>query len=252
MNINWDAQNYSKDFKFVHKYGEDVIELLQSPKGSRILDLGCGNGKLTIKLKEKGYNVTGIDDSEAMLNIARANYNNIEFKKDNVLTFKYEAFDGIFSNAVLHWIDKEKQSDLLKNIASNIKTGGEFVCEFGGIGCAETVHSTLRRIFNEKGFDYKFNFYFPTIGEYAPLVENAGFSLRYAVLFDRPTVQQGENGLENWIRMFNLLPFNGFSDNLTKEIINKACDELKPILYKDGKWFVDYVRIRLRAVKLSN
>ena len=84
------------------------------------------------------------------------------------------------------------------------------------------------------------------------MVENAGFSLRYAVLFDRPTVQQGENGLENWIRMFNLLPFNGFSDNLTKEIINKACDELKPILYKDGKWFVDYVRIRLRAVKLSN
>ena len=252
MNINWDAQNYSKDFKFVHKYGEDVIELLQSPKGSRILDLGCGNGKLTIKLKEKGYNVTGIDDSEAMLNIARANYNNIEFKKDNALTFKYEPFDGIFSNAVLHWIDKEKQSDLLKNIASNIKTGGEFFWEFGGLGCAETVHSTLRRIFNEKGFDYKFNFYFPTIGEYAPLVENAGFSLRYAVLFDRPTVQQGENGLENWIRMFNLLPFNGFSDNLTKEIINKACDELKPILYKDGKWFVDYVRIRLRAVKLSN
>lgn len=252
MNINWDAQNYSKDFKFVHKYGEDVIELLQSPKGSRILDLGCGNGNLTIKLKEKGYNVTGIDDSEAMLNIARANYNNIDFKKDNALTFKYEPFDGIFSNAVLHWIDKEKQSDLLKNIASNIKTGGEFVCEFGGFGCAETVHSTLRRIFNEKGFDYKFNFYFPTIGEYAPLVENAGFSLRYAVLFDRPTVQQGENGLENWIRMFNLLPFNGFSDNLTNEIINKACDELKPILYKDGKWFVDYVRIRLRAVKLSN
>ena len=97
---------------------------------------------------------------------------------------------------------------------------------------SETVHSTLRRIFNEKGFDYKFNFYFPTIGEYAPLVENAGFSLRYAVLFDRPTVQQGENGLENWIRMFNLLPFNGFSDNLTKEIINKACDELKPIFIK--------------------
>ena len=54
MNINWDAQNYSKDFKFVHKYGEDVMELLQSPKGSKILDLGCGNGNLTIKLKEKG------------------------------------------------------------------------------------------------------------------------------------------------------------------------------------------------------
>ncbi len=28
MNINWDAQNYSKDFKFVHKYGEDVMEVL--------------------------------------------------------------------------------------------------------------------------------------------------------------------------------------------------------------------------------
>lgn len=250
MNINWNAEKYDESFKFVHKYGEDVMELLQSPKGSKVIDLGCGNGNLTIKLKEKGYNVTGIDDSLEMLSLAREKYNNIEFKKGNALTFNINPVDAIFSNAVLHWIDKEKHQTLLNNIASNIKLGGEFVCEFGGFGCAEKVHSELRRIFGEKGLNYKFNFYFPTIGEYAPLLERAGLRVKYAVLFDRPTLQKGDKGLEDWIRMFNMAAFNGVSEEMTQEIINEAEESLKPILCKDGKWYIDYVRIRFRCEKI--
>lgn len=249
MNIKWDASKYAEDFKFVHKYGEDVIELLELPEGSSVIDLGCGNGNLSIKLKEKGYNVTGIDDSEDMLEIARKNYSDIEFIKGNALDFKIDPVDGIFSNAVLHWIDKEKHQELLNNISSNIKKGGEFVCEFGGYGCAETVHSALRKIFDKRGYKYIKNFYFPTIGEYAPLLEKAGLIVKYAVLFDRPTLQTGENGLESWIRMFNMAPFKDISPEETQEIIDEAVEELRPVLCKDGSWYVDYVRIRFRCVK---
>lgn len=250
MNINWNAEKYNEDFKFVHKYGEDVMELLTSPKGSNVIDLGCGNGNLTKKLKEKGYNVIGIDDSDEMLNIARKKYNEIKFVKGNALTFKIEPADAIFSNAVLHWIDKEKQQELLNNIASNIKKGGEFVCEFGGNGCAKIVHSELRRIFEKNNLKYKFNFYFPTIGEYAPLMEKVGLRVKYAILFDRPTLQNGENGLEEWIRMFNMAPFKGLTENKIQEIINETKKRLEPVLCKEGKWFVDYVRIRFRCEKL--
>lgn len=249
MNISWDADKYSENFQFVHKYGEDVMELLQSPKGSRVIDLGCGNGNLTAKLYERGYNVTGIDDSYEMLKIAKEQYPDINFLKGNALNFSIEPCDAIFSNAVLHWIDKDKQQILLNNIAANIKDGGEFVCEFGGFGCAETVHSTLKDIFEEKGYKYIKNFYFPTIGEYAPLLEKAGLRVKFATLFDRPTLQQGDNGLENWIRMFNLAPFKGLNDSVTQEIIDEACFRLKPVLCKESKWYVDYVRIRFRCVK---
>lgn len=250
MNINWDADMYSKDFRFVHKYGEDVIELLQSPKGSNVVDLGCGNGNLTIKLAQKGYNVVGIDDSQSMLDIAMEKYPDIKFIKGNALDFKIEPCDAVFSNAVLHWIDSDNQKKLLNNISSNIKVGGEFVCEFGGFGCAETVHSTLNSLFLKRGHKYTKNFYFPTIGEYAPMLEKAGLRVKFATLFDRPTLQQGENGLENWIRMFNLAPFEDLSSIETQEIINESSALLKPQLCKDGKWYVDYVRIRFRCEKV--
>ena len=55
MNINWDAKGYKENFSFVHEYGEDVVSLLKSPKGAAVLDLGCGNGALSVKLLEKGY-----------------------------------------------------------------------------------------------------------------------------------------------------------------------------------------------------
>ena len=49
MNINWDAENYAQSFSFVHQYGEDVLKLISAEKGSKVLDLGCGNGNLTKK-----------------------------------------------------------------------------------------------------------------------------------------------------------------------------------------------------------
>ena len=49
-------------------------------KGEKILELGCGTGRLSIWLSESGAEVTGIDFSEGMLNIARQkNENKIEY-----------------------------------------------------------------------------------------------------------------------------------------------------------------------------
>ncbi len=65
MNIQWDEKKYADDFNFVPQYGEAVLDLITLPKGSFAVDLGCGNGVLTVKLTERGYDVLGIDDSAA-------------------------------------------------------------------------------------------------------------------------------------------------------------------------------------------
>ncbi len=72
--------------------------------------------------------------------------------------------------------------------------------------------------------------------------------MEYAVLFDRPTPQKSENGLEDWIRMFVKTPFEGISDPVKEEIIRETTEELKDRLYQNGRWIVDYVRIRIKAV----
>lgn len=44
MNIKWDSENYLKNFSFVGRYGEDVLNLVDTSENGMAIDLGCGNG----------------------------------------------------------------------------------------------------------------------------------------------------------------------------------------------------------------
>ena len=73
-----------------------------------------------------------------------------------------------------------------------------FAFEIGDHGNNALIHSVLAEKFAEYGYEYRMPFYFSAIGEYAALVEQAGFRVRYAVLFDGPTELKGSNGLKEW------------------------------------------------------
>ena len=251
MNIYWNASEYARGCSFVPGYGESVMDLLTVPKGARVADIGCGNGTLTARLKERGYDVTGIDGSPEMLRRARADHPDLPFVLADACDLPdLGPFDALFSNAVFHWIDVEKQDTLLRSLARALKPGGELVFEFGGYGCAETVHSALERRFSAHGRSYPRVFYFPTIGQYAPKLEAAGLRPDFAVLFDRPTPMQGGRTVSDWIRMFVTKPFGGMDEALRDTIISETEDDLRGALLKDGVWYVDYVRIRMRARKI--
>ena len=252
MNIQWDAENYTEKFSFVHKYGEDVLELIDAPDGSFAVDLGCGNGALTEKLAQRGFRTLGLDASPEMIKTAKRLHPGLDFVTADAKNFTLkEKADVIFSNAVFHWIDGNHQEKMIQHVSEQLKIGGELVCEFGGKGCAEAVHSTLEKSFAGRGRSYPRTFYFPSVGEYAPMLEKYGFLVEYAVLFDRPTEQQGENGLEDWIRMFVQKPFEGMTTEIRDSMIRETVDRLRPTLCVNGKWFVDYVRIRIKARKVA-
>lgn len=251
MNMKWDADKYTADFSFVHEYGNSVMELIDADKGSSVLDLGCGNGALTKKLQDKGYLVKGLDASKELLDIARKNYPAIEFIQGDATDFVLsEAVDVVFSNAVFHWIKHEQQQDMLKCVYNALKMNGEFVFEFGGYGNHQRILSALASIFSEHGCCFEIPFYFPTISEYTALLESNGFRVRYAVLFDRPTELKGEMGLKDWINMFVKTPFSVVENEQEKEaIIDKTVEMLRNDLYVNGKWYADYVRIRIKAIR---
>ncbi len=253
MNIHWDAETYIKKFDFVPRYGEDVLNLLDVPHGSFVADVGCGNGALTEKIRGMGYETVGLDASEEMIETARSLHPDIWFQIADALDFRLEKpADAVFSNAVFHWIAEDKQLQMAKNIAKNLRDGGLLVTEFGGAGCAERVHHALEKAFASQNLIYPRVFYFPTIGQYTTILEAAGFRVEYAILFNRPTPQKTEDGLADWIRMFVKAPFQGMGEDLKEKIIHKALDEAYPYLYKDNTWYVDYVRIRIKARKLSH
>lgn len=250
MNIKWDADKYTNNFSFVHKYGNDLMQMIDARENMTVLDLGCGNGALTKKLCDLKFNAIGLDASEDLLKIANEKYPDITFIRSDATDFTLDKkVDVVFSNAVFHWINKENQRNMLDCVYNALNKNGQFVFEFGGYGNNALIHSALKTEFNKKGLEYVMPFYFPTIGEYATMLEAAGFRVVYAILFDRSTELQGEDGLADWIRMFVKTPFGCIDENIKNDIISNVVHHLKNKLYSNGKWYADYVRIRFKAIK---
>lgn len=250
MNILWNAKKYADDFSFVSEYGEAVAKLLKLDKDALVLDLGCGNGRLTHWLSMQGYSVIGLDGSQELLEIARRNYPSLSFIHADATEFSLMGqVDGVFSNAVLHWIEKKKQPQVFRCVHNALKNGGQFVFEMGGIGNNALIHSALKKEFAAKGLKYKMPFYFPTVGEYAAMLEKSGFKVTDMLLFDRFTELKGEDGLADWIKMFVKTPFDGVAESLKDDIISAVTYDLKDDLYQNGKWYADYVRLRGKAIK---
>lgn len=250
MNISWDAVGYEKDFSFVPAYGAGVMDLIDARIGATCLDLGCGNGALTAELSARGFEAFGMDASAEMLSLARDRHPELRFIQADATRFSLdEPVDVVFSNAMLHWVDRDKHPAVLACVAAALAPGGQFVFECGGIGCCARIHEALAHAFAARGRGYEVPFWFPAVGEYAPLVEAAGMRVTHAFLFDRPTRLQGEDGMADWIRMFVKRPFEGLETVECDAIIADAVAELRSDLFRDGSWWADYVRLRMRAMR---
>ena len=104
-----------------------------------------------------------------------------------------------------------------------------------------------------RGYDNQSNldlWYFPSIGEYTTELESAGFSILFAEHYDRPTELADANaGIKDWLSMFAESFFNGVSENHREKIKNEVQEKIKEKCLINGKWFVDYKRIRIVAIK---
>ena len=99
----WDPKQYTSNAGFVAELGMPVLELLAPQPGERVLDLGCGDGALSLQLSRFGCDVIGVDSSEEM--VAAACSIGIEARSMDGAALRFaNEFDAVFSNATLHWI----------------------------------------------------------------------------------------------------------------------------------------------------
>lgn len=246
----WNSSLYDQKHSFVYEYGKDLLGLLAPQIGEHILDVGCGTGHLTAQIAESGATVIGIDNSSTMIESAQAAYPALEFKQADATAFSFPTpFDAVFSNAVLHWINDAEAA--VQCMVQALRTGGRLVIEFGGKGCVGRILQTLSAAMSELGAgEIQQNWYFPSIGEYTPLLEKHGMEINQAYLFDRPTKLEGEDGMLNWLKMFATIKTTLLSAETREQVFALTVEKLREMQYIDGIWYADYRRLRLIARKL--
>jgi trans-aconitate methyltransferase len=250
MSDFWNTKLYDSAHSFVTKYGEDVVALLNPRSGEDILDLGCGTGHLTAQIAESGAHLVGLDASSKMLEVARQTYPQMEWIKASATSFDLNRqFDAVFTNAVLHWILEPHK--VAERVYAHLKNGGRFVGEFGGQGNVFVIQDALRQSAIELGLpDFNEDKYFPSIANWATVLENAGFETRLVTLFDRPTPLEGSDGPKTWLRQFRALYLEKLTENQREEVLDRAQEKLKGVLENENGWFADYRRLRFVAIKV--
>ncbi|MSQ11022.1 MAG: class I SAM-dependent methyltransferase [Dehalococcoidia bacterium] len=252
MTTTWNAEAYDANHAYIWNLARGVVDLLDPQPGEHILDLGCGTGHLTAAIAAKSATVLGMDSDAAMVEQSKQNYPAIEFVQRDGADFDLsERFDAVFSSAVLHWIPQAAW--VASNVYRSLKPGGRFVAEFGTRGNVQAILSAIVKAMNGAGWhrtDDWTPWYFPTMGQYLSLLEDARFTVEFAQRFERPTpLDGGEDGLRNWLEIFahRLFPEVGERD---RPAVEREVERLlRPVLCRDGLWTADYVRLRFVARK---
>ncbi|NBI05848.1 class I SAM-dependent methyltransferase [Senegalia massiliensis] len=132
-----EANNYDKWYdtkmgNFVDKVETKcAFDLFKPFKGMKVLDIGCGTGNFSIRLKELGCEVIGVDISDEMLNVARkkAKEKNLDIDFLNMdiynLEFDNESFDAVFSMAAFEFIKDTKKA--IDEVFRVVKPNGQIL-----------------------------------------------------------------------------------------------------------------------------
>jgi trans-aconitate methyltransferase len=244
---SWNPDRYAKNARFVAELGAPVVELLAPKPGERILDLGCGDGALTLALSRL-CDVVGVDSSPEQISAARSLGLDARVASGEQLEFSNE-FDAVFSNAALHWM--KRADKVIAGVHAALKPEGRFVGELGGHGCVAKIRTALVAALCRRGIDgeSRVPWYFPTPGDYATRLERGGFRVDWMALVPRPTPLPGD--VVGWLETFG----ESFTSCLPIEAragyLSEVRAQLEPELRDGaGTWIADYVRLRFTATRV--
>jgi SAM-dependent methyltransferase len=108
---------------------EAFLEAIEDKPPFDILDLGCGPGRDLQYFKSLGHAVMGLDGSEALVSMARAN-SGCEVLQQNFLAMNLpeHRFDGVFANASLFHVPSQELPRILLEVYTTLKSRGVLFC----------------------------------------------------------------------------------------------------------------------------
>ena len=149
---DWDAATYDRVASPQARWGAAVLDRLPLRGDERVIDAGCGSGRVTELLAERlpEGSVVALDGSPAMVEGARARLarfgNRIEYLVADLgqPIPLAEPADAVLSTATFHWVPDH--GALFRHLAAVLRPGGRLVAQCGGAGNVASIKGILATI----------------------------------------------------------------------------------------------------------
>jgi trans-aconitate 2-methyltransferase len=252
---DWNAVAYDDLSDPMFEWGLSLLETLQWKGDERVLDAGCGSGRLTEELLHKipSGEVVALDFSSGMLEQARQRLakfgERVEFILGSLQEFDLaKPVDGIFSNAVFHWVpDHEAMFCCLHRV---LRPGGWLVAQFGGVGNLAKTHRRATEVAEQDRFrahlkGRRESAHFEDLADTRKRMEAAGFAVSEAKLH---TVVPRFEHKERYEAFLRTVVLHETTAKLPKALQGEFLEQISSRTWRDeGAYSLDYVRLTVRA-----
>jgi trans-aconitate 2-methyltransferase len=185
----WNASEYARISGLQQAMAQEVLALLNLKGSERVLDVGCGNGRVTAEIASRlpDGTVLGVDSSAEMISAARRQFGpetrpNLRFEKADARQLPFrEEFDLVVSFNALHWVPEQEQA--LRSIHAALNSRGSAQLRLVAAG----ERKSLENVIEETRLSPRWARYFESFKdpylhlspkEYGALAEENGFRIK--------------------------------------------------------------------------
>jgi trans-aconitate 2-methyltransferase len=255
---DFDGQKYRTVSAHQQEWGSKLIAELRLRGEERILDIGCGDGRLSAqlaKLVPQGH-VLGIDASPGMIDAARSfQGRNLSFTLMNINNANFaNEFDIVFSNAALHYV--KNHTLLLRIVHRSLKDEGLFRGNFAGDGNCRAWLNVAKELMASPEFSSAFSnfewpYFMPTIECYQGLASESPFSDAEIWPENADRYFPNTTAMLGWLEQPSIVPFKQHLSKPMAERFHQLAAQrmLELTTQPDGTCFENFRRINILAKK---
>jgi trans-aconitate 2-methyltransferase len=217
------------------EYAHKHLAQLELGGGETVLDIGCGDGRVTAEIAQRvpRGRVIGIDSSQEMIAAARRtqqpHHGNLTFEVMDATALSFAPqFDLVFSTSALHWV--KDHFAVLEGIKRALKPGGKLHLTFGAKGTLSGLAPVMAALMENsrwkarfENFEVPFGFYGPE--EYRLWLDRLGFTVDRLELIERDVTHQGREVFEGWLRTTGMPYIHRVEPDRRQEFLRQIVDD---------------------------